>query len=169
MNLILVIKFSGDFSSRKTRPEIRVKCVQFSPTGKYLFVYSLRITQFFLSLSLSPSSPSGRAWAAASTEGMLIYFLDEGVVFDPYDLSEDVTPEGVAKALEEGNFSAALIMSFRLNEKNLLINSLEATPISDSKFTACNNYSRSRINQFLTPWLISTVAQQWSENFNDNR
>ena len=91
---------------------------------------------------------------------MLIYSLDEGVVFDPYDLSEDVTPEGVAKALEEGNFSAALMMSFRLNEKNLLINSLEATPISDSKFTAYNNYSRS---QFLTPWLISTVAQQWSE------
>ena len=87
-------------------------------------------------------SPSGRAWAAASTEGLLIYSLDEGVVFDPYDLSEDVTPEGVAKALEEGNFSAALMMSFRLNEKNLLINSLEATPISDSKFTACNDYSR---------------------------
>lgn len=83
-------------------------------------------------LSLPPPPP-GRAWAAASTEGLLIYSLDEGVVFDPYDLSEDVTPEGVAKALEEGNFSAALMMSFRLNEKNLLINSLEATPISDSK------------------------------------
>ena len=55
------------------------------------------------------------------------------MVFDPYDLSEDVTPEGVAKALEEGNFSAALMMSFRLNETNLLISSLEATPISDGK------------------------------------
>ncbi len=55
------------------------------------------------------------------------------MVFDPYNLSEEVTPEGVVKALQEGNFSAALMMSFRLNEKNLLINSLEATPISDSK------------------------------------
>ena len=55
------------------------------------------------------------------------------MVFDPYDLSEDVTPEGVAKALEEGNFSAALMMSFRLNEKTLLISSIEATPITDSK------------------------------------
>lgn len=54
-------------------------------------------------------------------------------MFDPYDLTEDVTPEGVAKSLEEGNFSAALMMSFRLNEKNLLIKSLEATPMSSSK------------------------------------
>ena len=76
----------------------------------------------------------GRAWAAASTEGLLIYSLDKGVVFDPYDLTEDITPEGVAKSLEEGNFSAALMMSFRLNEKNLLIKSLEATPMSSSKF-----------------------------------
>lgn len=77
----------------------------------------------------------GRAWAAASTEGLLIYSLDEGVVFDPYDLTEEVTPVGVAKALEEGNFSAALMMSFRLNEKSLLTSCLEAIPISDSKLT----------------------------------
>lgn len=123
----------GDFSSRKTRPEIRVKCVQFSPTGK--FCCCLTITRFSLCFSVFILS-LGRAWAAASTEGLLIYSLDEGVVFDPYDLSEEVTPEGVAKALAEGNFSAALMMSFRLNEKNLLINSLEATPISDSKLVA---------------------------------
>ena len=55
------------------------------------------------------------------------------MVFDPYDLSEEVTPEGVTKALEEGNFSAALMMAFRLNEKNLLVSSLEAIPLSDSK------------------------------------
>lgn len=76
---------------------------------------------------------TGRSWAAASTEGLLIYSLDEGVAFDPFDLSEEITPEGVAKALEEGNFSTALMMSFRLNEKSLLTSSLEAVPISDSK------------------------------------
>ena len=75
----------------------------------------------------------GRAWAAVSTEGLLIYSLDKGVVFDPHDLTEEVTPESVTRALEEGNFSAALLMSFRLNEKSLLISSLEAIPISDSK------------------------------------
>lgn len=98
--------------------------------SNFLFTDNHTILFFFF----SPSS--GRAWAAASTEGLLIYSLDEGVVFDPYDLSEEVTPEGVAKALEEGNFSAALMMSFRLNEKNLLINSLEATPTSDSKLVS---------------------------------
>ena len=55
------------------------------------------------------------------------------MVFDPYDLTEDITPDGVAGAIEEGNFGTALMMSFRLNEKNLLTSCLEATPVSDSK------------------------------------
>lgn len=41
----------GDLSSRRTRPEVRTKHLRFSPTG--------------------------RAWAAASTEGLLIYSLDD--------------------------------------------------------------------------------------------
>jgi periodic tryptophan protein 2 len=43
-------------------PEIRTKCIQFSP--------------------------SGRAYAVASTEGLLIYSIDETLVFDPFELGE---------------------------------------------------------------------------------
>jgi periodic tryptophan protein 2 len=50
----------GDASLRKTRPEARTKCVRFSPTG--------------------------RSWGAATTEGLLIYSLDDHIIFDPYDL-----------------------------------------------------------------------------------
>ncbi len=81
-------------------------------------------------------SAPGRAWAAVSTEGLLIYSLDRGVVFDPYDLSIDVTPEGVSRAISHGQFSDALMMSFRLNERELIVTSVEAIPVKDSEWAA---------------------------------
>ena len=74
----------GDLSSRKARPEIRASCVRFSPTG--------------------------RAWSAATTEGLLVYSLDESLTFDPFDLDEDVTPDAIAKALREKNYSKAVLV-----------------------------------------------------------
>lgn len=38
-------------------------------------------------------APTGRSWAAATTEGVLMYSIDESFVFDPTDLDLDVTPE----------------------------------------------------------------------------
>lgn len=59
----------ADGSSRRTREEARSTCVRFSPTG--------------------------REWAACTTDGLLLYSLDEAAVFDPSDLDESVTPEAV--------------------------------------------------------------------------
>ena len=75
----------------------------------------------------------GRAWAAATTEGLLIYSLDCGMVFDPYDLSVEVTPDSICEALREKRFSSALVMSFRLNEHDLITRVMEAIPIQDGK------------------------------------
>lgn len=49
------------------RPIIRTKCLRIAPTG--------------------------RSWAAATTEGVLVYSIDENFIFDPTDLDMDVTPE----------------------------------------------------------------------------
>jgi len=49
------------------RPVVRTKCLKIAPTG--------------------------RSWAAATTEGVLMYSIDESFVFDPTDLDMDVTPE----------------------------------------------------------------------------
>lgn len=38
-------------------------------------------------------SPTGRCWAAATTEGVLLHSLDAGAMFDPTDLAEDITPQ----------------------------------------------------------------------------
>ena len=38
-------------------------------------------------------APTGRSFAAATTEGVLIFSVDESFIFDPTDLDIDVTPE----------------------------------------------------------------------------
>lgn len=95
----------GDPSARNTRPLVRVTCVQFSPTSS--------------------------AFAAASTEGLLMFSTDNFVVFDPFDLDMDVTPDSVAEALQERNWVFALVMAFRLNEEYLIDRVVETIPVAD--------------------------------------
>jgi periodic tryptophan protein 2 len=38
-------------------------------------------------------SPTGRSWVAATTEGVVVYSMDDNLIFDPTDLDMDVTPE----------------------------------------------------------------------------
>jgi periodic tryptophan protein 2 len=101
---------AGDMSIRRYRPEARTKCVRFSPTG--------------------------RAWAAASTEGLLIYSLDETVTFDPFDLSIDLTPQSVLEVLASREYLKSLVMAFRLNEKALIQKVYEAIPREDIRLVA---------------------------------
>lgn len=95
----------GDLSKRRYRQEARTKCVRFSPTGK--------------------------AWASASTEGLLIYSLDDTVAFDPFDLDMDLTPAAVMTVMERREFLKALVMAFRLNERPLIRRAYEAVPRAD--------------------------------------
>ncbi|OCK80598.1 WD40 repeat-like protein [Lepidopterella palustris CBS 459.81] len=95
----------GDAAARKTRPEVRVSAVAFSPTG--------------------------RAFCAASTEGLLIYSLDSALQFDPFDLDVTVTPATTLETLKQGDFLKALAMAFRLNERTLVRRVYEAIPVSD--------------------------------------
>ncbi|GAB2269473.1 U3 snoRNP protein [Dionaea muscipula] len=65
-------------------------------------------------------APTGRTFSAATTEGVLIYSMDESLIFDPTDLDVDITPEAVDAALNEDQLSRALIISLRLNEDGLV-------------------------------------------------
>ncbi|KAK5161751.1 U3 snoRNP protein [Recurvomyces mirabilis] len=95
----------GDAAQRKTAPAVRVPGVAFSPTG--------------------------RAFCAASTEGLLIYSVDSGVQFDPFDLDVDVTPESTLKTLAQRQWLKALVMAFRLNHPKLITRVYRAVPTSD--------------------------------------
>ena len=100
----------GDAGSRATKPEVRVTSLAFSPTG--------------------------RAFSAASTEGLLIYSLDSSMQFDPFDLDIDVTPTNTLKTLEKKEHVRALAMAFRLNDKGLVRRVYESVPHEDIKLTA---------------------------------
>ncbi|KAI0834156.1 periodic tryptophan protein 2 [Hypoxylon sp. FL0890] len=85
----------GDPSARKKLPEVRVTSVGFSPTGT--------------------------AFCAASTEGLLIYSVDNELQFDPFDLNMEITPASTLAVLEqEKDYLKALVMAFRLNEARLI-------------------------------------------------
>lgn len=100
----------GDLSKRKYKQEARTKCVRFSPTG--------------------------RVWAAASTEGLLMYSLDDSIIFDPFDLDMDLTPQSVLAVLSSGEYLKALVMAFRLNEKAIIQRTYESVPHGDIQLVA---------------------------------
>ncbi|XP_042475574.1 periodic tryptophan protein 2 [Macadamia integrifolia] len=92
------------------RPVVRTKCLRIAPTG--------------------------RCWAAATTEGVLVYSIDESFIFDPTDLDMDVTPEAVDDALAEDQPQRALLLSLRLNEDTLIKKCIVAVKPVDIKAVA---------------------------------
>lgn len=102
------VKRGRDATARTLRPEVRVTGIEFAPTG--------------------------RSFCAASTEGLLIYSLDNSGMedFDPFDLDIDVTPQNIRAMLKQGEpeYLKALVMAFRLNDRGLLRQVYESVPYS---------------------------------------
>ncbi|KAG0576923.1 hypothetical protein M758_5G111300 [Ceratodon purpureus] len=73
-------------------------------------------------------APTGRTFAAATTEGLLIYSIDDNLIYDPVDLAIDVTPEAIYNALEEKLYARALVLALRLNEPELIRKCIESVP-----------------------------------------
>jgi periodic tryptophan protein 2 len=123
---------SGDLSLRKTRPVARTTCVRFSPTG--------------------------RSWAAATTEGLLVYSLDSSILFDPFDLELDITPDTIQESLENKEYLKALVMSFRLGELEYTQNVYNAIPSQDIELCVRDLPTKylNRFLQFLASHLESS-------------
>ncbi|KAI0472163.1 WD40-repeat-containing domain protein [Xylariaceae sp. FL0804] len=99
-------KRGGDPSARKKLPEVKVTGVGFSAAGT--------------------------SFCAASTEGLLIYSLDDDLQFDPFDLNMEITPASTLAVLQQDkDYLKALVMSFRLNEAGLIKRVFEAIPYTD--------------------------------------
>ena len=81
---------------------------------------SERVTRLTIRAACVRFAPDGRSWAAASTEGLVIYSLDEALRFDPTDLELTTTPATVAAAVEEGAYGRAVPMALCLNEPLLI-------------------------------------------------
>lgn len=102
----------GDMSTRRPRAEVRVPALAFSPTG--------------------------RGFCAASTEGLLVYSLDNAQQFDPYDLEINITPTSTLESIAKKDYLRALVMAFHLNEKSLIRRVYEEIEFSDVKLTVKN-------------------------------
>ena len=87
---------------RTARTEARAKCVVFSPTG--------------------------RAFGVATTEGLLLYSLDDALLFNPIELGSDTTPAAALAALSRGFFARALLIALHVGEPALIMHALEAAP-----------------------------------------
>lgn len=95
----------GSMSAKRRRPEVRVPALAFSPTGN--------------------------AFCAASTEGLLVYSTDTALVFDPFDLGMDSTPTTALEALAATDYVRALTIAFRLNEEVLIERIHASIPSND--------------------------------------
>jgi periodic tryptophan protein 2 len=112
----------GDLSSRAHRPQVSVSGLEFSPTG--------------------------REFAAATTEGLLMFSLDSKMIFDPFELEEEVTPKMTRGLVVSRDYGRALSMALRLNEPDLIREVMEQIPpdqVTISMFFSlknmfCNKY-----------------------------
>lgn len=75
-------------------------------------------------------SPTTSSFSVASTEGLLVYSIDEFVQFDPFELDLDVTVESVFELLNKKEYFPALVMAFRLGENSILQRVYESVPVS---------------------------------------
>lgn len=102
----------SDFSSRSVKPIIAIYSIKFSPTM--------------------------RTFAFASTEGIMVYSVDNTKTFDPYQLEINITPVSVLGCLKSKEYSDALMQALKLNEKQLIQNVLEQIPVDDISFVSSN-------------------------------
>ncbi|KAI1342228.1 periodic tryptophan protein 2 [Xylariaceae sp. FL0016] len=104
-------------------------------------------------------SPAGTAFCAASTEGLLIYSLNNDLQFDPFDLNMEITPASTLAILEnEKDYLKAFVMAFRLNEAGLIKRVFQSIPYTDIALV---------VEQFPTVYvarLLRFVAAQTEES-----
>ncbi|CAK1551545.1 unnamed protein product [Leptosia nina] len=116
---------AGDMADRKVKPEIRVHCVRFSPTGE--------------------------SFGVCATEGLLVYSQNAGFdgTFRPYRLESSSTPLAVKSMLQEKSWGSALIAALQLNEHVIIQECVESVPPSDIELTVSNleeDYSHRLLN-----------------------
>ncbi len=74
---------------------------------------------------------AGRAFAACTTEGLLIYSIDNDIVFDPFQLHIGVTPATIRQTLVEGDPGTAIVMALALNQSDLIKLTIESVKVED--------------------------------------
>ena len=67
-------------------------------------------------------------WAAATTDGLMLYSQEEQMLFDPIDLDIHITPQSIRKTLADKSYSKALVMAIKLNDPSMIRTVVETVP-----------------------------------------
>lgn len=97
------------------------------PGSKYRTMPQGR-TKAEVRISALAFSPTGRSFCAASTEGLLVYTLENTLQFDPFNLEISITPASTLQTIIEKDYLRGLVMAFRLNENTLIRQAYEHVP-----------------------------------------
>lgn len=89
--------------SRTNKAEILTTCVKFSSTGT--------------------------EWAAATTQGLQVFSLDEAMQFAPTDIDITITPQSVLAAVSRQELGLAINMALHLGEADVLKVAVDAVPV----------------------------------------
>ncbi len=81
-------------------------------------------------------SPTGNEWAVSSSDGLLLYSLDEALCFSPLELAEDITPESVKSAVLQEEWAKAVVLALRLGEGPSVRLALGSVPKKELPLTA---------------------------------
>ncbi|CAH8562391.1 unnamed protein product [Heterobilharzia americana] len=137
-----------DRSRRQWKPEVKVSAVGFSPTGD---AFAATTTEGVLVYSL-PSAGSG--YGVGSCFGVSSY-SESGWLFDTLGIDEMTTPSNARAALIQGRQAEALDMAIRLQLHELVEEVIESIPVDQIDFLA----HQLPINQVIH-YLISFLARQ---------
>ncbi|CAH8853799.1 unnamed protein product [Trichobilharzia szidati] len=137
-----------EHSRRQWRPEVRVSAVGFSPTGD---AFAATTTEGVLVYSL-PSAGTG--YGASSCFGVSSC-SDSGWLFDTLGIDETITPSNARAALKQGKQAEALDMAIRLQINELVEEVMESIPVDQIDFLA-HQLPVSQVTHFL----ISFLARQ---------
>ncbi|XP_071547868.1 periodic tryptophan protein 2 homolog [Panulirus ornatus] len=150
----------GDMSKRAFKPEVRVTSLTFSPTG--------------------------RSWAASSSEGLLVYSLDSDWLFDPLNLDISNTPSAVKQKLKEEDYTTALMMAVHLNINILKQEVIETIPLHSSlgihaendiyttsptmaSILICISINRCSHNEYMLSFLLAQASLRKKRRIEDSQ
>jgi len=106
-------------------------------------------------------SSSGREWAAATSQGLQVFGLDESLVFAPEDLTIEATPENVTHAIKTEKYAQALVLALQLSssETDVLKAAVEAVPVAsiDIVIKSVNPRRYKDLFGFLSKQIVSSV------------
>lgn len=138
----------SDYADREMTPIISVQQIRFSPTM--------------------------RTFSLASTEGVIIYSLDNTTTFYPFELDASITTDSFRKNIVEKNYTEALIQAIKLNNDKYIEEAIETTPVDQIELIVSSlslvmvqkllhyfakSFESTAHLEFYLKWILSLLSQ----------